>query len=239
MNLLLRLIIAHIITDFFIQPNHWVTDKRDKKAKSKYLYFHILITGVVAWIALWDLKLWYVAVFIATTHYLIDLIKLYWLKDNLVGFILDQLYHLAILVLCSLYITKDIIFLESIIANIGSNETLLIITGYMLVSYPVGYMIGKATKKWQQELTTNNTERDSLRDAGIWIGILERTLVLTFVLFGQFQAIGFLIAAKSILRFSDKNGNNPSKQTEYVLIGTLLSFTIALFIGILVKNLIS
>jgi hypothetical protein len=73
--------------------------------------------------------------------------------------------------------------------------------------------------------------------SSFWIPL--RTLVLTFVLFGQFQAIGFLIAAKSILRFGDKNGNNPSKQTEYVLIGTLLSFTMALFIGILVKKLIS
>ncbi|MEZ5059668.1 MAG: hypothetical protein R2879_21765 [Saprospiraceae bacterium] len=92
-----------------------------------------------------------------------------------------------------------------------------------------------ATKKWRLELEPESeSKRDSLAEAGIWIGRLERVLVLTFVLLDQFEAIGFLIAAKSILRFSDKSSNEPRKQTEYVLIGTLISFSIALFSGLII-----
>jgi len=63
------------------------------------------------------------------------------------------------------------------------------------------------------------------------IGIIERFLVLTFVILNQFEAVGFLIAAKSILRFKDDN----TIKTEYVLIGTMLSFGIAIALGIIIN----
>jgi hypothetical protein len=49
--------------------------------------------------------------------------------------------------------------------------------------------------------------------------------------FNQFDAVGFLIAAKSILRFKDDN----TLKTEYVLIGTMLSFGIAIACGLLIN----
>ena len=55
------------------------------------------------------------------------------------------------------------------------------------------------------------------------------------MLLNQLAAIGFLIAAKSILRYGDKDSKGARKQTEYVLIGTLLSFTMAIIIGLLVR----
>ena len=57
---------------------------------------------------------------------------------------------------------------------------------------------------------------------------MERFLVLALVLVGQFSAVGLIIAAKSILRF-----RSPIKN-EYILVGTLLSFGIAVLIGILI-----
>lgn len=74
-----------------------------------------------------------------------------------------------------------------------------------------------------------------LEKAGRLIGSLERILTLTFVILGEFEAVGFLIAAKSILRFKDGD----TKKTEYVLIGTMLSFVIAIGIGIIVLKLIT
>lgn len=236
MDILLRLLIAHIITDFFIQPDIWVADKQQNKWKSKFLYYHILLTGLVAWLLLWDWDLWYIALFIAITHLLIDLYKLICCTDNLVSYIFDQLYHLLILGISAIYLTDSIEIISKSIDNLFSDtKWLAIISGYLAVTTPVGYMVGKATQKWRDELTASIQERDSLKNVGIWIGILERVLVVTFVLLSQFQAIGFLIAAKSILRFSDKSEDNPRKQTEYVLIGTLISFTIALFTGLLIK----
>ena len=237
MEILLRLLIAHIITDFFIQPDHWVDDKKENTWKSKFLYFHVLLTGLVAWLFLWDWNLWCVALFIMITHLLIDLYKLICCKDNLTSYIFDQIYHIIILGVSAVYLSNGMDTVSTTVSNIFlDTKWLAIISGYLAVTTPVGYMVGKATQKWRDELVDSVKERDSLKDAGIWIGILERVLVVTFVLFNQFQAIGFLIAAKSILRFSDKSEDNPRKQTEYVLIGTLISFTIALFIGLLIKS---
>ena len=57
-------------------------------------------------------------------------------------------------------------------------------------------------------------------------------LVLTFVLLNQFEVVGFLIAAKSILRYK----SDETIKTEYVLIGTLLSFGIAIVLGIFINH---
>ena len=44
-----------------------------------------------------------------------------------------------------------------------------------------------------------------------------------------------MIAAKSFMRFSDRSEQKPCKKTEYVLIGTLISFTITIILGLLMK----
>ena len=54
MIILLKLILAHFIGDFLLQPTAWVKEKEVKKSKSKYLYAHILIHGVIVWLLLWD-----------------------------------------------------------------------------------------------------------------------------------------------------------------------------------------
>jgi hypothetical protein len=43
----------------------------------------------------------------------------------------------------------------------------------------------------------------------------------------------FLLAAKSIFRFGDLKKVKDRKLTEYVLIGTLLSFGIAILVGLI------
>ena len=72
-------------------------------------------------------------------------------------------------------------------------------------------------------------------NAGRIIGILERVLIYFFVLYGHFAAIGFVIAAKSFTRFRELNTRHFA---EYVLIGTLLSATLALAVAELIKYLL-
>ena len=75
----------------------------------------------------------------------------------------------------------------------------------------------------------------SIKNAGALIGNLERMLAMVFVLIGQYEAVGFIIAAKSLLRFKETD----TAKTEYVLAGTLLSFGIATVFGLMVKQLFS
>ena len=236
-QLLLQLLLAHILTDFVFQPTAWVVHKRKERARSIFLYIHSIIAGVLTYILLQHWDLWHVALFITLTHFGIDLWKLNHKKDNLRIFLLDQLFHIIIILISWIYITQSsdeiLPFLER---SFSSSAFLAISIGYLLVVFPVGFLVGKATKRWHNELETGG-KTGSLEAAGRYIGIFERILVLTFILTDNFSAIGFLIAAKSILRFSDKSEAGARKQTEYVLIGTLMSFAITIVIGFLVRQL--
>lgn len=64
------------------------------------------------------------------------------------------------------------------------------------------------------------------------IGLLERALIYAFVLSGQYGAIGFTLAAKGFTRFKELENR---AFAEYVLIGTLLSSSLALAAGWWVK----
>ena len=110
--------------------------------------------------------------------------------------------------------------------------------GYAFVVWPAGWLTGRLLRGFGREL--EELTAGGLRNGGLWIGRLERVLVLTFVLMGQYNAIGFLIAAKSILRFGEISGARPGsrKMAEYVLIGTMLSLLFALAVGLVVRGFV-
>ena len=68
--------------------------------------------------------------------------------------------------------------------------------------------------------------------------MLGGLLGFVFVLSGHWEGIGFLIAAKSVFRFVDLRESKDRKLTEYILIGTLLSFALAITTGMLVLYLV-
>ncbi|EPR73592.1 hypothetical protein ADIWIN_1622 [Winogradskyella psychrotolerans RS-3] len=89
--------------------------------------------------------------------------------------------------------------------------------------------------KWNISKLTKDNE--SLKDAGNYIGVLERLLVFVFVVLGHWEAVGFLITAKSVFRFGDLTASKERKLTEYILIGTLISFGIAIITSLLYLTL--
>ncbi len=236
--ILLQLLLAHILTDFVLQPNSWIKHKQKFKGKSYFVVIHAFIAGALTLLFLQNIEWWYLALFISVTHYLIDWWKLSQRNDNLKFFLLDQLFHIIILLLVWLYLIDGFESVPGVISQIFNSVNFLLVTAaYILVIFPAGYLIGKATKRWQDEIEINY-QKNSLEAAGRYIGIFERILVLTFILTSNFAAIGFLIAAKSILRFSDKSESGARKQTEYVLIGTLMSFSFTILLGLLVYYLL-
>lgn len=231
LNLLLRLLIAHLLTDFVLQPTSWVKEKKQKKHRSTKLYLHVLIAGITAYVfsGLWHN--WWLPLIIIFTHFFIDLWKLN-RPENVTYFLLDQLFHILVVIALWIGISFDLHTVWAYLSALAQNSKFwLIVTGYVLVTWPLGYIIGMATEKWRDAAEVN---KEGLAKAGVWIGFFERLLILTFIISNQFAAVGFLIAAKSILRFSDKE--NTQKKTEYVLIGTLMSFAFAAIIGIIITK---
>ena len=116
---------------------------------------------------------------------------------------------------------------------INTKNVWIRITAFVFVSQPSSIIIGQLTKKWRSQIQNS----DSLGDAGKWIGIIERVIILTLVIQNQYEAIGLLIAAKSLLRFNE--ANRPEIKTEYLLIGTLISISLSILTGLVAIKLIA
>lgn len=229
MILLIKLLLAHIIGDFFLQPQKWVKDKERKKLKSPKLYLHILIHIVLLLVILWDLSLWPVVLLIGVTHFIIDAIKLSIQKKKTkrLLFFIDQALHiLVILIVYFMYTNTEMDF-----KALFTEENLLLLTCFAFLTQPVSILMKTIFSKWDISKLTEGNE--SLKDAGKYIGILERILVFIFIVADHWEAVGFLITAKSVFRFGDLKESKHRKLTEYILIGTLISFGIAILTGIL------
>ncbi len=225
---LAKLILAHLMSDFILQPKSWVEDRNKKHFASPKLYLHGVVTAIVAFVFTGFIY-WKITLAILITHIIIDGWKSYQ-KETITYFLVDQILHLLVIVGCW-YAT----FLQwhNIIAALKLlNENVVIwkiMAAFVFVTTPTGILIGQFTKQWQDKIAN----ADSLANAGKWIGIIERIIVLIFVLKNDFAAIGLLLAAKGLIRFNEKD--RPEIKTEYLVIGTLLSVGTALIAGLIVK----
>ena len=179
---------------------------------------------------------------IAVSHYLIDLLKVTAMirLSPARSFLLDQGLHLAVIALLWLVLTPNAgELLAALGRQLGSWQTGLVLVAYSLIYLPMSLLIGQLLARWTPQMPPSaKADNDSLLRAGKQIGYLERTLILTFVLLGQIPAIGFLLAAKSIFRFGDLRQSDDKMPTEYVLLGTLFSFTLTIMLGLLVNKLL-
>jgi len=226
-NLLILQFIAHLMTDFYCQNDKICQRKRERGFKTGYLYAHALLTFLMAWLFSYSIGFVLFALIIGVAHLLIDGIKSS-LKNWKYVFFADQLSHVIILVAVVLFYNQQVgISLPEWLSN---TRYLLLISGALFCLKPTNVLITNVLKTFEIKSTDTSGETGELEKAGRLIGNLERILALVFVLLNQYPAIGFLIAAKAILRFKDTS----TAKTEYVLIGTLLSFGVAILIGVFI-----
>ncbi|QXP73941.1 DUF3307 domain-containing protein [Tenacibaculum sp. AHE15PA] len=234
MILFLKFLIAHFLGDFIFQSEKWVKNKEKKKIKSKKLYLHITVHLLLLLIMTsFSFKYILGVFFITTTHYLIDLSKLYLQhkKNKTWLFFIGQFLHILMLALVTYWYFPyrfNIDFLFSL-------KALLLISCLIFVSFVASIIIQTIISQWSPEKEFKK-EDDSLAKAGKYIGILERLLIFTFIVIGQWAGVGFLLAAKSIFRFGDLTSAKDRKLTEYILIGTLLSFGLAILTGLVYSH---
>ncbi|ANW95772.1 hypothetical protein AXE80_05525 [Wenyingzhuangia fucanilytica] len=233
--LVLKLLIAHVLGDFVLQSSKWVKDKEKKKFASKYLYIHTAIHALLLLIAFgFQTKYLWTVILISISHLLIDGIKLLKpIKNTRVLFFADQIAHLIVIGLVALQWGN----LKFDVKTIITEQNLLLVFALLLLTSVTSIVLKVIFSVWHKEIEEVSKEDSSLKNAGKYIGILERLFVFTFVVLNQWQAIGFLLAAKSVFRFGDLTKAKDRKLTEYILVGTLLSFGIAIVIGIVYQYL--
>lgn len=228
MQLFVKLVLAHLIGDFMLQPTKWVIHKEANKATSKFLYLHVLVHFMLYMLFLWDFQKWWIALFLSMGHLIIDMGKLYvnpLFKNKSIPFFLDQILHILTIYVFVYFTNLN----EHTMALIQGLDWPLVLA-IVFVTTPSAIIMGKLLEGMSNQI---NTDHKSLPNAGKYIGIIERLFVLTFIILGRWEAIGLLITAKSVFRFNDLKESNSRKLTEYILIGTLVSFGLAILTGLL------
>ncbi len=221
--------IAHLCLDYFFQTDKLARQKNTMGFRSPFLYWHALVCFLLSWLFSLQFNFVIGALIIAVTHFLLDGFKPLLNKSAYVwryAYFIDQATHLVILAIVVMIFDKQIGLAPSV--NLSINfKYLLIITGYLVCLKPANIFVKEVFRSTEIQVSSDN----EMPNAGKVIGVLERILTLTFIIVSQYSAVGFLIAAKSILRYR----NDETLKTEYVLIGTMLSFGIAVIAGIVIN----
>jgi hypothetical protein len=215
-ELILKITLAHLIGDFVFQTSKMVDDIETNRFTSKYLYVHIFIHFLlVVLITAFEQKYLLPAGLLAISHFFIDILTKIVIKNSiskLMNLLLDQTFHLIAIAL---------------FINYFHNYTISIT------------FVSAILMKRIMEIFNYSLPDNGIKDAGKYIGILERLFIFTFVVTSFWEGVGFLLAAKSIFRFGDLKENKEIKLTEYILIGTLISFGIAVVIAKIYLKLVS
>ena len=222
MILFIKLLLAHIIGDFVLQPKGWVANKEKNKIKSPYLYLHILVHATTLLVILqFDRTYLWGFIIIIISHFIIDVTKLYISSNKKLLFFSDQFLHILIILLV-------VYNYEPFTPNFGllfEAKIIFLLLSVLFVSFVSSVIIKILISHWTAQI---DSEAELLDNAGKYIGILERLFIFTFILLGQWSIIGFLLAAKSVFRFGDLTRSKDRKLTEYVLIGTFISYAFAI-----------
>lgn len=234
MILTLKLLIVHFLADFALQPDSWVNAKNINRHKSRFLYYHMGVHALLLLAVFWfDWQYWLLFIAYTVSHFVFDLAKLE-LNGKMNArllFVLDQAAHLAVIALLVYFyepfkLDFDFLF---------SSRSLLFVVSLLALTSVSSVIIKQIMSRWDLQAIE---ESDSLKNAGKYIGMLERLFIFGFIILQQWQAIGFLIAVKSIFRFSDLSRAKDRKLTEYMFIGTLISFGLAFLISVVYLNLL-
>lgn len=234
------LIAAHFIGDFILQAEK----EAENKSNIFILLKHSFVVSFLSYAISGAWTIWKIPVIIFVTHSAFDFIKASFKKTALL-FLLDQVAHLIVIIVLALVITaRDTICLFWV-NLLGSNFTklLILLSGGTAVTKTGSFLIGLAVEPFLNEIAQHNRERGQrgeqllrgLKNGGSVIGQLERGLIFIFILVGQPEGIGFLIAAKSIFRFGEIKESQHRMEAEYIIIGTLMSFGYGILIAYATK----
>ena len=238
MLLFFKLYLSHLLADFLFQPN-WIA--KDKTRVTRLLIhsaIHIATAVAIINTAL-NKKILLAIVIIAFSHAICDYVKAKFTRDEWLAFTTDQATHLLIIIIISIWLSAEGWKNAGIAFHmiVSSQKLYLYLCVYIAVIFGGGFFVQKVTLYFMNQIDKNLLlSKPGLRNAGKYIGWLERALVTTFIIVGYPEGIGLLLAAKTVARYPEMKSEEPFHFAEYFLVGTLTSVSIAFLAGlILVK----
>lgn len=236
------LLLGHVLGDFLFQT--------DEMAKNKHQFGPLLSHGaivivvhVVAFIPLLSLQTASIVLFVGGFHLLIDAVSARFRQFDATSvhrFLGDQLAHLLIILVGWSLMDASALTVAPMVTALGGAAGLPwaeMTTGALYVSAFVFAHEGGNTivrGVLPDEGPESADEQDDL-EAGSLIGSLERWIIILLGLAGRWEAVGLVIAAKSIARFEELKKR---AFAEYFLVGTLASVLVAIILAVLVSVLV-
>ncbi len=208
----ITLYISHVIGSFYFQSDN-IVNRKDNAYKSLILQSILYITPYIYLFYFIPLSVTLYTLFLLFILYIFIekitlILKKQYAQYSLIIFIMNQLSYLIILWAFAHFISMDIII----------NKTFLVtLLSIFILFKPVGIIISLIMKT----IFKNENESDKVK-VGRYIGYLERSIVFLLCMFNSVSTIGFIIAAKTLVRYKDIHEDINHFQEKY-LIGTLLS----------------
>ena len=244
LQIFLALLIAHIAGDFPLQSGRMVAAKAGLElgAFSRHVLIHLVLS--VAALALFTTApLWKTPTILALAlltfgHLALDIGKSMLIKwrpslNGAAVYLADQALHVLIVGVATLVVVQIMPPLDALwIWWLNIREAILVTTVVVAATvFPTGYLIRFLLTPWSKRLAacrdnnaTSDGNIDGLENAGLYLGWLERALLVAAFAVGSLTAVGLIVGAKSIARFPEFKNR---AFAEYFLMGTLLSVAIA------------
>jgi hypothetical protein len=246
----LGLYLAHLLTDFVLQPDQMVAGKR-RGAALPYLQhgaIHFLAAALFVGFAIPGLALktgFYGCILgLTAVHLGIDWLKLRlirseFLDDGAATFLGDQAGHaITVFLTAWLIIRPPFLTLLAKIQWVQSaiEKPLFVLVIYIAVIFGGGYIVRLLVKPLtKQDMSILGESSNEMQNAGMYIGWLERFVVLTALVLQSPATVGLILTAKSIARYPEMKS---VRFAEYFLIGTLLSMSLGIIGGIILLKLL-
>jgi len=247
----LAIYLAHLLTDFVFQTDRLLEQKRHGKPTAYvvhgviYYLSAVIIAGFVLRGSLLSVRAHLVIAALTLVHLLVDLAKILAGKypgcDESWSYVGDQLLHFLTVGFAAWMLSPVLPFseLSAPFQEVRAipNKFLAVPVIYVGVVFGGGYLIRFLIRSLAESLKSHSPDRSSeqLQNAGLYIGWLERFLVVTALLLQSPAMVGLILTAKSIARYPKFKSEGFA---EYFLIGTLLSISMALLGGALLAKLI-
>ena len=143
MSILLRLLLAHIIADFFLQTK-WMVEGKENGGKKSILMLtlHSVIHSLMAYLIVGEWSLWNIAIVIFVTHFIIDWCKIQFRGNSVSAFLIDQLSHVAVIFVLWMTILPGSI--SDIIkegTDILPDNILMIVVAYAMMLRPSAILV--------------------------------------------------------------------------------------------------
>ena len=228
-HLFLILFVSYIFSDFLLQQYG------SEKKENNFLHFlkRGLIHGIVAYLLVGDWMAIGIVPLIAAIHMCVDKVTTCQEPDPAL-FLMARVLHVVLLVILAILFYSFHVECHWL-SLFGAFFLLVLIflSGFVLTVFTTGTYLGLTLQPFLKSMNSDDEDfgKRGLKNGGRLIGRLERALIFLFTLSGQLMAVGFLVTAKSILRFGELKDGSNRKEAEYVIIGTLYSFFLALLIS--------